>query len=703
MSVETPAFRLGGDIGGTFTDLVLLDTNGRVVTRKVPSTPDDYGRAILQSVESLLAELALPAAAGRDVVHGTTIATNAIVERRGAPTGLLTTRGFRDNLEIGRLRYPRLYDLTWTKPIPLVERRWRLEVPERLDRAGHVVEPLDEVAARRAIGRLLAEGVQSLAVSLLHSFANPVHERRLAELIAEMAPELPVCLSSDVLPEIGEYERTSTTVINAYIQPVVGRYLAALETGLAELGVRVPVLVMQSNGGVMSAQAASRRPIHIVESGPAAGVIAAQQLTRELDLPNAITLDMGGTTAKAAIIEDGQPHQAAEYQVGAGLNIGNRLNRGSGYLLRVPAIDIAEVGAGGGSLVWLDHAGSIHVGPHSAGAVPGPACYRAGGLQPTLTDANLLLGYLNPDALLGGDLPIDRAYAQKVFEMHVARPLGLAVSEAAYGVHRIAVANMVRVVKAVSSERGRDPRAFTLVAFGGNGPVHAALVAAELAMRRVIVPPWPGLFSACGLLVAELTHHFSRTILRTTSSVTAADVEHVFRQLEARARETLADEGYGPDRCQMTRTADIRYVGQSFELRLPLEAGPMTERLLRDLGRQFGAEHERTYGHRADHDPVELVNVRITATGLTKESRVAPKPSLADGRRPSVPVRRLAYFGREHGVLQTSVIGREYVAATPTAGPVIIEEYDATTVVPPGCAVRRDSRDNLLVEVEPRW
>ncbi|MGH2460208.1 MAG: hydantoinase/oxoprolinase N-terminal domain-containing protein, partial [Chloroflexota bacterium] len=362
---ERPAgpYRVGVDIGGTFTDLVIVGVAGPIATRKIPSTPDDYRQAILDGLTALLDELAIDPMTVREILHGTTIATNAILEHRGAPTGLLTTRGFRDTLEIGRLRYPRLYDLSWRKPTPLVERRWRLEVSERLDRHGQVVEPLDEATARDAIRFLLGEGVASLAVSLLHSYANPAHERRLAEIVAELAPDVPLSLSSEILPEIGEYERTSTTVVNAYLRPVIGRYLSRLDDGLAKVGITAPVLVMQSNGGVMSARAAAARPIHIIESGPAAGVIAAQRLARRLDLPNVITLDMGGTTAKASIVEDGQLLHAAEYEVGSGLNLGNRLNRGAGYVVRVPAIDVAEVGAGGGSLVWLDPASAVHVGP----------------------------------------------------------------------------------------------------------------------------------------------------------------------------------------------------------------------------------------------------------------------------------------------------------------------------------------------------
>jgi len=690
--------RIGVDIGGTFTDLILLDAHGGVATRKLSTTPDDYRAAILQGVAALLEETGVDPAAAREIVHGTTVATNTILEHRGAPTGLITTRGFRDTLEIGRLRYPRLYDLTWRKPVPLVERRWRIEVAERLDARGRVVTPLDEAAVRSALTFLLAEGIRSLAVCLVHSYANPDHERRLAEIVREVAPDLPLALSSEILPEIGEYERTSTTAINAYIQPVVGRYLTDLEASLASLGVRAPVLVMQSNGGVMSARAAAVRPIQIVESGPAAGVIAAQSLGRLIDLPNAVTLDMGGTTAKSSLIEDGAPRYVSEYEVGAGLNVGNRLNRGAGYILRVPAIDIAEIGAGGGSLVWVDPAGALHVGPRSAGAVPGPLCYRSGGEEPTLTDANLLLGYLNPEVLLGGSLAIDYGYARDVFAEKVARPLRLDVAEAAFGVHRIAVANMVRVVKAVSSERGRDPRRFALIAYGGNGPVHAARVAAELGMRRIVIPPGPGLFSAFGLLVAPPAHHFGRTLLREVHALDPADLEASFREIEDNARAELAREGHDRDAIQITRAADLRYVGQSFELRIPLGPGPLDSAALADLAERFGAEHERTYGHRAASDPIEVVNIRITA--LARRADI-PDQHLRALQSPHSPNRqpRAAYFGPAVGWREIPVLSREAVGAEKRSGPLIVEEYDATTVVPPDATIYRDHWNNLIVEL----
>jgi N-methylhydantoinase A len=427
-------------------------------------------------------------------------------------------------------------------------------------------------------------------------------------------------------------------------------------------------------------------------------VIAAQQVANALDSPNVISLDMGGTTAKAAILEGSQPTFVSEYEVGAGLNIGNRLNRGAGYLLRAPAIDIAEVGAGGGSIVWLDAARAVHVGPRSAGSVPGPVCYRTGGDQPTLTDANLLLGYLNQDALLGGALAIDRIHAAHVFETAIAAPLGLPHDEAAFGVHRIGVANMVRVVKAVSSERGRDPRAFRLVAFGGNGPVHAAAVAAELSMRQVIVPPAPGLFSAFGLLGADLTHNFSRTVLRPTRAARAEELERAFVELEHAARLTLAAEGFVDGACSIERSVDARYVGQSFELRLRLGGDTVTEQVLRTVEAQFGAEHERTYGHRADDDPIELVTLRVAATGRSDSPRhIRPAPSVSGGGVASM--RRLAYFGPRFGKLDTPIIERAALDATPRPGPLIIEEYDATTVVPPGCAAWRDDADNIVIDV----
>jgi N-methylhydantoinase A len=681
--------RLGIDIGGTFTDLVLVESDGTILTHKVLSTPNDFGQAIVSGVRELLGRA--DARIG-EVVHGTTICSNAILEGKGACTGLITTRGFRDALEIGRMRYPRLYDLTWSKPPPLVARRRRREVVERLDRDGEVVQPLDEASVVEAVQALLSEHVESLAVCLLHSYLDGSHERRVREIAEHMAPELPISLSSEVLPEIGEYERTSTTVINAYLRPVVGRYLASLSHGLQSLDVRAPVYVMQSNGGVMAASIASQRPIHIVESGPAAGVIAAQQVALDCNVSDAIALDMGGTTAKASIIESGKLQRASEFEVAGGLNIGNRLNTGAGYKLRVPAIDVAEVGAGGGSLVVIDAAGALHVGPESAGAEPGPVCYARGGVQPTLTDANLLLGYLNPSALLGGTLPVDYAAAEAAFQKRVAGPLDLPLLQAAYGVHQIAVANMVRAVKAISSERGRDPRRFACVAYGGNGPLHAISAAVELGMDSVIVPPSPGVFSAFGLLNAELSVHAARSLLCSTRALTPDMLEHAYAELEREVTDTLLAQGQSQALIELVRTIDVHYAGQSFELSLEMHP-PTDAAAIADIDTRFAAEHERTYGHRADDDPVEVVHIRV-------QGRVPARP-VARGATPATPTSesgRPAFFGAQHGLLQTPVVQRGNLGGSPREGPLIVEEYDATTLVPPGWTVRRDDRDNLFIQ-----
>ncbi len=475
------------------------------------SSVDDYARAIVAGLREVFSDTGLAGVDIAEVLHGTTVASNAILEGKGARTGLITTKGFRDVLEIRRLRMPRLYDLTWTKPPPLVERALRREVTERVDANGRVETPLDLAEVEQVLARLRGEGVESLAICLINSYANPIHEERIKAIVSRLAPDLRTSYSIEVLPEIREYERTSTTVINAYVMPIVGRYLATLRAGLDDAGVRTPLLIMQSNGGLMTDAAAAERPIHIIESGPAAGVVGAQALARRIGLGKLITFDMGGTTAKASIVEDGEVSRAAEYQVGGGIMHGSRLLTGAGYLLRVPAIDLAEVGAGGGSLVWIDPGGALQVGPQSAGAVPGPLCYDMGGIEPTITDANVILGYLSPTRLAGGAVKLNAARAHEIFEDKVARRIGMPLVEAAHGAHVIAASNMMRAIRAVSSERGRDPREYALFAFGGNGPVFAAEIAEQLEMRRIVVPPAPGLFSSFGLLYADVEHHNVRT------------------------------------------------------------------------------------------------------------------------------------------------------------------------------------------------
>src|SRR5437868_9668279 len=507
-------YRVGVDIGGTFTDIVLLGSDGTIHTKKVSSSVENYAQAIVEGLSEMFRETGLSGSAIEEIRHGTTVASNAILEHKGARVGLITTKGFRDVLEIRTLRMPKLYDLTWTKPAPLVERYLRKVVDERINYRGEIERPLDPADAEQAVDALLAENVEAIAVCLINSFTNPAHELMLKEIIQRKAPHLPLSISFEVLPEIKEYERTSTTVINAYVMPIVATYLRAMRKGLDAAGIPARLLLMQSNGGLTTDSAAAERPMNIIECGPAGVVVGAQALARGKGLDKIITFDMGGTTAKASMVEDGEIARAHEYAVGAGIMIGSRLLTGAGYTLKVPAIDLAEVGAGGGSHIWIDAGGALQVGPESAGAVPGPVCYDAGGEVATITDANVILGYLNPAHLIGGALKLNATKARRAFAARIAEPLDLAIEDAAYGAHEIAASNMIRAIKAVSTERGRDPREFALFAFGGNGPLFACGMARSLGISRVIVPPAPGLFSSFGLLYADVEHHYARTFRR---------------------------------------------------------------------------------------------------------------------------------------------------------------------------------------------
>jgi N-methylhydantoinase A len=688
------ACRLGVDVGGTFTDLVLLTPDGSLVTRKVLSTSGNYAEAIFAGIADVLQEASVAGGDVKELIHGTTVATNAIIERRGARTGLVTTEGFRDLLEIGRLRLMRLYDMDQERPAPLVRRRWRFEVAERLNHHGEVIRPLDRDTAERAIAGIASENLEAVAVCLIHAYANPKHEQAVAASIRQRLPQVYLTLSSEVLPEIREFERTSTTVANAYVMPVLDRYLSTLETGLGAFEIRAPLLTMQSNGGVMTAAQARARPVQLIESGPAAGVIGAAAMARRLGVENVISLDMGGTTTKASVIEEYEIRRSSEFEVGGPISRGSRLNKGGGYLLRTPAIDIAEVGAGGGSILTVDDAGALHVGPHSAGAVPGPVCYGNGGTAPTLTDANMTLGYLAQDRLPSG-LRLDAAKARGAISMQIASALGLPLDEAAYGAYLVGCAGISRAVRAVTIERGRDPRDFTLIAFGGNGPLFAAEMARTLEIGTVLVPPAPGVFSAVGLLEAELEHHLVRTLNAPLAELTEDDVESAFQALAQEARG-LMHETASP---LIDRAVDAKYAGQSFELTIPLP-GPRTA--LGAIAEIFAREHERTYGHRADADPVQVVNVRIVARlpreGFFPSATPHHKNSVKAGFGAST---RNAYFGQRHGILATPILCRfELDREQLRDGPLLIDEYDATTLVPPGCSATLDHFDNIVIRIE---
>jgi N-methylhydantoinase A len=689
-------FRVGVDIGGTFTDIVLVGSDGSIHTKKVSSSVENYAAAIVGGLAELFSETSLTGAAIDEVRHGTTVASNAILERKGARVGLITTQGFRDVLEIRTLRMPRLYDVGWTKPEPLVERYLRQVVDERVDHRGTIERPLDPADAERAVDALLTEEVEAVAVCLINSFANPAHELMIKDIVARKAPGLTLCISCEVLPEIKEYERTSTTVINAYVMPVVADYLRAMRGNLDAAGIAAPLLLMQSNGGLTTAAAAMARPIHIIESGPAAGVVGAQALARAKQLKNIITFDMGGTTAKAAIVEQGELTRAHEYAVGAGIVIGSRLLTGAGYTLKVPAIDLAEVGAGGGSHIWIDPGGALQVGPQSAGAEPGPVCYDKGGDVPTLTDANVLLGFINPTALVGGALKLNAEKAQLLFAEKVAKPLGMTIERAAYGAFEIATSNMIRAIKAVSTERGRDPRDFALFAFGGNGPLFAAAMALALGIGRVVVPPAAGLFSSFGLLYADLEHHYSRTLRRPLRGANLADIGAAWDALTREAQVELAAEGFVGPRARVKRSAALHYRGQTYELVVPVPDGPIDHGTVAALETAFGEEHERTYGHRAGPDePVELVSIQVVGLGL--RDRGMPERIRSNQPEPPPPPLRPAWLGAAHGWVKTPVLRRSDLGGGRT-GPLIIEEYDATCLVPPSAHAGLDEAGNIVIE-----
>lgn len=681
--------RLAADIGGTFTDLALLSEDGELFTAKVPSTPEDYAAAIIDGCRKLIRERDVPPKAVEAFLHASTIATNAILEGKGARTALVTTAGFRDVLEFRRIRVPRLYEPLYRKPEPLAPRRHRYDVTERIAADGGIVTALDEAELERITDQIAASDIEAVAVCFLNSYANPEHERRAGQILRERLPGTFVTLSVDVLPEIREYERTSTTVINAYVGPTVGRYLSSLKIQLGDVGLSVPVRMMQSSGGLLDLASVIAKPAQVVESGPAAGVIGASRLGSLSGYPDIITLDMGGTTAKAAVIEKGRHVATDEYEVGGGISLSSRLVKGGGYALKLPVIDISEVGAGGGSIVWRDGAGVLKVGPHSAGSVPGPACYSRGGKLPTVTDANVVLGYLNPVAIAGGTVPIDATAARQALATVAGDS---AVRDLAYGVVQLTAANMMRAVKAVTTYRGRDPRDFVLFAFGGGGGIYAADLARALGIRRVIIPPAAGVFSAVGLLFADVEATASRGYLIRLDQADPRKLDALFHELETTAKADLSD---GTAEVVIERRLDIRYQGQAFELSINVEGVPD----LSKAAELFDEEHEATYGHRlpVEH-PKQVVTLRVVARSLPAVPPHLDATKLLMGTTERTHSLRPVYFGGDDYV-QADVIGRAELTREERSGPLIIEEYESTSVVPPDGRVHLDEHGNIVIDL----
>jgi 5-oxoprolinase (ATP-hydrolysing) len=691
------SYRVGLDIGGTFTDLVLLDeATGGLRLHKVLTTPDDPARAALAGLVELCAAEGIDAGRVAVLVHGTTLVTNAIIERRGARTALLATRGFRDILEMGKEQRYDIYDLFLRFPEPLVRRRDRIEVDERTAADGEVLTPLDRPAVRRAAARLAADGVRAVAVAFLHAYRNPDTERAAREAIREAAPSLAVSLSSDVVPEIREYERTSTTVCNAYVQPLLDRYIGRLESTLAQRGFRGRFTLMQSTGGAASPETARRFPIRLLESGPAGGALVAAFFGGRLGLRDLVGFDMGGTTAKICLIREGRPSIAPEMEVARV----HRFKRGSGLPVTVPTVDMMEIGAGGGSIAWVDSLGLLKVGPHSAGAEPGPACYGRGGREPTVTDACLALGYFDEASFLGGTMPLDRPAALRALE-RVGAALRLDPVQAAWGIHQIVVESMAQAARVYLIERGQDPRRFALVAFGGAGPSHAARVARILGMREVIVPPASGVASALGLLVAPVSVELVHSLPGPLDDLPWDRVAALYAGMEAQGLAALAEAGVPADAVVRERRAEMRLLGQFHDIEVPVPDGPLGPAIAGPLAAAFEAEYRRRYGVFLGDRPIQALNWRLTVRGPRPGVRLQAGAAGAVDASSAVRARRPAYFPEAGGFVEVPVYDRARLRpGMRAAGPAIVEEREATTVAGPGDAFAVDAAGDLRLTID---
>jgi N-methylhydantoinase A len=687
----TGSLRVGVDIGGTFTDLCVVGEHGLVAVGKTLTTPHEPARAIETILRETLEAHAIAIADVAGIVHGTTLVTNAIIERKGSPTALLATAGHRDAIEIARERRYEIYDLEIDLPRPLVPRHLRFDAHERTLADGTIEQPVDTVHVERLARELADAGVEALAISFLHSFTNPENERRAAEAVRRAAPGLRVAISSEVVPEIREFERTSTTVANVYVQRLVEVYLADLEQRLARLGFRGSLHIMLSNGGIATPETAARFPVRLLESGPAGGALAAAAFGSAGDIGDLISFDMGGTTAKLCVIEEGEPLIAQEFEVDRVY----RLKRGSGLPVRIAVVDMIEIGAGGGSIARVDALGLVTVGPDSSGSDPGPACYGLGGTEPTVTDADLVLGYLDSSSFLGGRMQLDVAAAREAIERRIARPIGVSVEEAAFGIHDLVNESMTNAARVHAVERGKDPTAMPLFAFGGAGPVHACGVARALGVPSLVGPPAAGVLSAIGFLTAPLAFDFVRSVRARLDDLTWSDVDARFAEMEAEGLALLTSSGVPAADVSHRRFADLRHEGQGYEIRVPVEGG--ADAFPAPLLVAFDHVYRTLYERPGPHVPVEAVNWRVVSSGPRPEFELArvPEAGTTDTRKGSRPV----WFPETSGYVETDVHDRYLMQpGVSIDGPAIVEEHESTFVIPPGahCAVSADG--SLVVE-----
>jgi N-methylhydantoinase A len=676
--------QIGVDIGGTFTDIVALDHDGRLVLTKVPSTPKDLLEGIGIAVQRVLALAHAAPSSVERFIHGTTVATNAVLEQKGPVTAIITTEGFEDVLELGRMKRARMYDMDMDVETPtfLAPRRRRIGIRERLDARGAVLTPLDEAQVRAAVRSLRDQGVRAIAVCYLFSFVNPAHERRTREICRDVAPEISVSLSSEVDPTFREYERLCVTAFDAYLRPVVKQYLAGLGETLKTLGVRAVPLIMRSRGGIVSAALAAQEPVTLFLSGPAGGVIGAQFAAERSGVRDFVSLDMGGTSNDVAVVRGGEPLITSEGSIGP-------------YPVRTPMVDVSTIGAGGGSIAWIDGAGGLRVGPRSAGAEPGPACYGRGGEEATVTDASVVLGYLNPERFAGGLITLDVAAAERAVGV-VARRLGLDMVATAAGIHRVVNARMADQIRLVTIKRGYDPRQFSLVVLGGAGPVHGVPLAEEMGMAEVVVPETPGVLAAFGLLAAMIEHHHARTLQARTDAVDLGAVNRCLAELDEMGRARMRDEAVPSADVRVAYSTDMRYVGQAYELEVPIDA-PVTLDRLPQIAQAFHAVHERVYGYARTQQPTELVNFRAVHTYPLPRPNVRPAARVGGSVAEARIGERQAYFAPD-GFVATMIYDRARLPiGSAVEGPAIVEQADTTTVIPPQYSALVDSAGNLRI------
>lgn len=675
--------RVATDIGGTFTDLVYLDEDGRIGTAKADSTPPHFEQGVMDVVK----RSGISGAEISTFIHGTTVIINALTERKGVKTGLITTKGFRDVLEIARGNRPDLFNVRYQKPAPFVPRHLRLEVAERMNYKGEVVKALDVEEVKTAALKLKAEGVQAIAVSFLHAYANPLHEQMAVDAIKEVWPQVAVTASHTVTKEWREYERTSTAVLNAYVKPIAASYIDRLDKHLRQINVRGNKYIMQSNSGTTTFEQSKETPIHMVESGPVAGIFGAAILGKILGEENIIAFDIGGTTAKCSLIDRGEVKVTTDYKIECD-------DRNAGYPIKVPVVDIVEIGNGGGSIAWIDSVGALKVGPQSAGALPGPVAYGRGGENPTTTDANLVAGRLSPENFQNN---VNMDQVKQAIQEKVAQHFGISVDEAALGIIRIANSNMLRALKLISVRRGYDPRDFTLVAFGGGGPMHAPALAKELGVKKVIIPIASSVFSAWGMLMTDLRHDYIQTYIRRVQQVNVMELNQELDKLEAGAISQFAQEGIAAEKVMFARYVDMRYLGQEHTVKVPMPNGSIDQEKLQEVVRRFHSLHEQHYTFKLDGAPTEIVNLHLTAFGVIQKPELARLKQVGDNAEAALKEIRPVLF-EDVGWVETKVYAREKLnAQSVIQGPAIVEESSSSTVIYPGQSLLVDAYGNLVI------